>query len=100
MSYEPVIGIEAHIELCTNSKMFCGCKVVDSTNTSPNQFVCPICAGFPGTLPIINQKAVEYAILISLALNCTINSHSCFSRKNYFYLICLVLERVKQSLLD
>ncbi|HCU98601.1 MAG TPA: Asp-tRNA(Asn)/Glu-tRNA(Gln) amidotransferase GatCAB subunit B [Chloroflexi bacterium] len=85
MSFEPVIGIETHVELNTKSKMFCGCSSVDSTIAQPNQFVCPICAGFPGTLPTTNSKAIEYGILISLALNCKINRLSIFSRKNYFY---------------
>jgi aspartyl-tRNA(Asn)/glutamyl-tRNA(Gln) amidotransferase subunit B len=85
MSYEPVIGLETHAELLTNSKMFCGCAVVDSTAAPPNTLVCEICAGMPGTLPVINERAVEFALRVALALNCTIPPVSVFARKNYFY---------------
>ncbi len=85
MPYEPVIGLEVHIEMQTQSKMFCACPVVDSVSAPPNTAVCPICAGHPGTLPVINQMAVEYALRVALALNCTINETSIFARKNYFY---------------
>ncbi len=71
--YEPVIGLEVHAELLTQSKMFCGCAVVDSTEAEPNLYVCPVCAGMPGVLPVINRRAVEYAMMVGLALNCTIN---------------------------
>ncbi len=84
-TYEPIIGIELHAELMTNSKMFCGCKVVDSVEADPNTAVCPVCLGLPGMLPVINQKAVEFAIRVALALNCTIQHHNIFARKNYFY---------------
>lgn len=83
--YEPVIGLEIHAELQTESKMFCACAVVDVTTASPNSAVCPVCAGMPGVLPVINQRAVEYAVRVALALNCTINETSIFARKNYFY---------------
>jgi len=85
MEFEPVIGLEVHAELQTNSKMFCGCAVVDSVSAPPNTAVCPVCAGMPGTLPVVNQKAVEYAIRVALALGCTVNPVSIFARKNYFY---------------
>ena len=85
MNYEPVIGLEVHAELLTNSKMFCGCAVVDSTAAAPNSVVCPICAGLPGTLPVINARAVEFALRVALALNCEIQPLSVFARKNYFY---------------
>lgn len=85
MEYEPVIGLEVHAELRTGSKMFCSCEVVDSTLAAPNTAVCPVCSGMPGTLPVVNQKAVEIALRVALALDCTINPTSIFARKNYFY---------------
>ena len=85
MEYEPVIGLEVHAELQTRSKMFCTCGVVDNTQSEPNVAVCPVCAGMPGVLPVINQQAVEMAIKVGLALDCTINETSIFARKNYFY---------------
>jgi len=85
MKYEPVIGIEVHAELQTASKMFCACPVVDSTQAAPNTTVCPVCAGMPGTLPVLNRKAVEYGLRVALALECEINHSSLFARKNYFY---------------
>ncbi len=83
--FEPVIGLEVHAELLTQSKMFCGCAVVDSSLAAPNSSVCEICTGMPGTLPVINQRAVEYALRVALALNCSVAEHSQFARKNYFY---------------
>jgi len=83
--FEPIIGLEVHAELLTRSKMFCGCEVVDSTQAEPNTAVCEICTGMPGTLPVINQKAVEYALRVALALHCRILPTSLFARKNYFY---------------
>ncbi len=83
--YEPIIGLEVHAELLTESKMFCGCAVVDSTEAEPNSAVCEICTGMPGTLPVLNQRAVEFAIRVGLALNCSIAETSVFARKNYFY---------------
>lgn len=85
MELEPVIGLEVHAELQTKSKMFCGCRVVDSTLAAPNTSVCPICSGMPGTLPVVNQKAVEYGIRVALALECEVQHTSIFARKNYFY---------------
>jgi aspartyl-tRNA(Asn)/glutamyl-tRNA(Gln) amidotransferase subunit B len=85
MKYEPIIGLEVHAELLTNSKMFCGCAVVDSITAEPNTTVCPVCAGFPGVLPVINRRAVEYAIKVGLALHCRIAEVNVFARKNYFY---------------
>ena len=85
MEYEPVIGLEVHAELRTNSKMFCACAVVDSTTAAPNTTVCPVCSGMPGTLPVVNQAAVEYGIRVALALDCEVQHTSIFARKNYFY---------------
>ncbi len=83
--YEPVIGLEIHAELLTESKMFCGCRVVDSVESSPNRAVCPVCLGMPGMLPVINRRAVDFALRVGLALNCEIQPHNIFARKNYFY---------------
>jgi aspartyl-tRNA(Asn)/glutamyl-tRNA(Gln) amidotransferase subunit B len=83
--YEAVIGLEVHAELQTQSKMFCGCSVVDSTQSPPNIAVCPVCAGMPGVLPVINYQAVEFGIRVGLALECQIAPTSIFARKNYFY---------------
>jgi aspartyl-tRNA(Asn)/glutamyl-tRNA(Gln) amidotransferase subunit B len=85
MDYEPVIGLEVHAELMTQSKMFCSCQVVDSTLAEPNTTVCPVCMGMPGVLPVINQQAIEYALRVALALECTVANTSIFARKNYFY---------------
>jgi aspartyl-tRNA(Asn)/glutamyl-tRNA(Gln) amidotransferase subunit B len=85
MEYEPVIGLEVHVEMLTKSKMFCACPVVDSTNAAPNTAVCPICAGHPGTLPVANEQVVEYALRVATALECQIAPISIFARKNYFY---------------
>jgi len=85
MEFEPVIGLEVHVELLTESKMFCGCPVVDSTSAAPNTTVCPVCAGMPGTLPVANEKAIEYALRVALALECEVAPVSIFARKNYFY---------------
>src|SRR5512145_3033129 len=85
MKYEPVIGLEVHAELLTQSKMFCGCEVVDSITARPNRYICPVCTGQPGSLPVLNKKAVELAIRVGLALGCEIHTESIFARKNYFY---------------
>lgn len=85
MKFEAVIGLEVHAELLTQSKMFCSCPVVDLTRAAPNIAVCPVCAGMPGVLPVVNKKAIEYAIRVGLALNCEIATTSIFERKNYFY---------------
>ena len=83
--YEPVIGLEIHAELLTKSKMFCGCSAVYSAASEPNTLICPVCTALPGAMPVVNQKAIEQAILVGLALNCTINPMNQFARKNYFY---------------
>src|SRR6478736_1842748 len=81
--YEPVIGLEVHVQLLTNSKIFCGCST--RFGDAPNSNTCPVCLGLPGTLPVLNRRAVEMATRASLALNCTVHEHSRFARKNYFY---------------
>jgi aspartyl-tRNA(Asn)/glutamyl-tRNA(Gln) amidotransferase subunit B len=85
MKYEPVIGLEVHAELLTKSKMFCSCEVVDSITAKPNRYICPVCTGQPGALPVLNKKAVELAVRVGLALGCEIQLESIFARKNYFY---------------
>ena len=82
--YETIIGLEIHLQLKTKSKMFCNCSN-DGENQKPNTTVCPICLGHPGTLPTVNKEAVKQGIAMAMALNCKINSHSKFDRKNYFY---------------
>jgi aspartyl-tRNA(Asn)/glutamyl-tRNA(Gln) amidotransferase subunit B len=81
--YDPVLGLETHVELGTASKMFCGCSTV--FGAEPNTQVCPVCLGLPGALPVANEKSIEYTILIGLALNCRIAPWCRFARKNYFY---------------
>jgi len=83
MSYEPVIGLEVHAQLLVDSKIFCRCGTV--FGAPQNSQVCPICLGMPGVLPVLNRKAVEFAIKMGLATNCRIAAHSIFARKNYFY---------------
>jgi len=83
MSYEPVIGIEVHVELLTQSKVFCGCST--AFGAPPNSQVCPVCLGMPGVLPVMNKRAVELVVTTGLALNCEISSWSKLDRKNYFY---------------
>jgi len=83
--YEPIIGLEIHAELLTESKMFCSCAVVDSTTADPNTAVCEICLGLPGVLPKVNEQAIEYAIMVGLALHCEIPAVNQFARKSYFY---------------
>ena len=85
MKFEPTIGLEVHAELETTSKMFCSCPVIDVTQAEPNQAVCPICTGMPGVLPVVNARAVEFALRVALALDCEIAHTSIFARKNYFY---------------
>ena len=81
--YEPVIGLETHVELGTRTKMFCACTTI--FGAEPNSQVCPVCLGLPGSLPVVNRMAIEYTIRIGLALNCQIASWCRFARKNYFY---------------
>src|SRR3990172_12848731 len=84
-AFEPTMGLELHAELLTRSKMFCGCAVVDSTAAEPNSSTCEICTGMPGSLPVINQRAGEFALRVALAPNCSVAETSVFARKNYFY---------------
>ena len=81
--YESVIGLEVHAQLLTKTKIFCGCST--RFGDPPNSNVCPVCLGLPGTLPVLNKRAVEMGIRAALALNCTVHDHSRFARKNYFY---------------
>jgi aspartyl-tRNA(Asn)/glutamyl-tRNA(Gln) amidotransferase subunit B len=83
MDFEPVIGLEIHAQLQTQSKMFCGCSA--AFGSAPNTHVCAVCLGLPGALPVLNRAAVDYGIRAALALGCRINSTSVFARKNYFY---------------
>jgi len=81
--YEPVIGLEVHVQLLTVSKIFCSCSA--QFGGAPNTHVCPVCLGLPGAMPVLNRKGVEYAVLAAMALNCRVNETSIFARKNYFY---------------
>lgn len=82
-AYEAVIGLEVHAQLLTESKLFCACST--RFGAAPNENVCPVCSGMPGVLPVLNRKAVEYAVRMALAVDCTVNEKSVFARKNYFY---------------
>ncbi|HKR30880.1 MAG TPA: Asp-tRNA(Asn)/Glu-tRNA(Gln) amidotransferase subunit GatB, partial [Terriglobales bacterium] len=81
--YEAVIGLEVHVQLLTKTKAFCGCSA--AFGAPPNTNVCPVCLGLPGALPVLNRKAVEFAVRAAMALNCQIRERSIFARKNYFY---------------
>jgi aspartyl-tRNA(Asn)/glutamyl-tRNA(Gln) amidotransferase subunit B len=81
--YQPVIGLEVHVQLLTETKAFCGC--VNQYGGEPNTHICPTCLGLPGALPVLNRKAVEFAVLAARALHCEVRETSVFARKNYFY---------------
>src|SRR4030065_2884324 len=83
MKYEVIIGLEVHAQMLTDTKIFCGCST--KFGSEPNTQTCPVCIGMPGVLPVLNQKALKFAIKTGLAMNCKISPYSRFARKNYFY---------------
>ena len=82
MHYEPVIGLEVHVQLKTNTKIFCGCST--TFGATPNSQVCPVCLGMPGVLPVLNERVVEFAARLAVATQSAINNYSVLARKNYF----------------
>ena len=92
--YETVIGLEVHLQFDTATKIFCGCA--NKFGEAPNTLTCPVCLGLPGSLPVVNEKALEYAMKVGLALNCTINPFIKFDRKNYFYPDCPKAYQISQ----
>ncbi|NJL26669.1 MAG: Asp-tRNA(Asn)/Glu-tRNA(Gln) amidotransferase subunit GatB [Thermoanaerobaculia bacterium] len=82
-SYEAVIGLEVHVQLATRTKMFCRCP--NLFGAEPNTLICPVCLGYPGTLPVVNKEAIDLGVRLALALGATVHEHSLFARKNYFY---------------
>ena len=92
--YETVIGLEVHLQLSTATKIFCGCA--NQFGETPNTLTCPVCLGLPGSLPVVNARALEYAIKVGLALSCTINHSIKFDRKNYFYPDCPKAYQISQ----
>ncbi len=83
LQYKVIVGLEIHVHLCTKSKMFCSCAV--EFGQKPNSRVCPVCLGMPGVLPVMNKQAIEYAVLVAMALNCEIAGHTKWDRKSYYY---------------
>ena len=79
--YEAVIGMEVHVQLNTETKIFCACK--NSASNNPNENICEVCCGYPGSLPVLNKKVVDYAVMAALGTNCEINEYNCFDRKHY-----------------
>ena len=92
--YETVIGLEVHLQLNTDTKIFCGCA--NKFGEAPNALTCPVCLGLPGSLPVVNERALEYAVKVGLALNCTVNPFVKFDRKNYFYPDCPKAYQISQ----
>ncbi|MHC4637700.1 MAG: Asp-tRNA(Asn)/Glu-tRNA(Gln) amidotransferase subunit GatB, partial [Planctomycetota bacterium] len=83
MQYKVLVGLEIHVHLATKTKMFCGCAL--EYGVSGNSRVCPVCLGLPGSLPVMNKEAIEYSVLVGLALNCEIAEFTKWDRKNYYY---------------